>query len=403
MASGGDGVPVGHDVGREELECALGDVVPDKDLEGAPGDVVPDLAVEGAVPDLRLGEMLLRNAERVARLGSYIGLFEWALFAYWFSVKVAIHLAASVIDPVLHLLPALVHVHEARVRAAGERDVMHVAWCKSTKHGGLELSREHAHDVNHFVLLVRVTEVDGDVPCSEFPDKGDLTLWAENNGFMVVRTVCQGDCGIDCMAAYLGMPRRACSWLHLRRRLLACSRLVCGRPVWLGGFSMAGETEVSLEGVVVQQRNRIRILQSRSRVGKTFAQWITKPCVLMKQVHKTSDGVLGKPSDQGKHDVALVKQEHKTSDGVLVQPVDKSKHEIESDRMATASKCDMSIVQVNKTSEDPDKRADEQETHEKELHDALLWSLGGKSIKGNAPWQVNVWKQEMSVEEREGP
>ena len=94
-----------------------GDVVPDS------GDGVPEVEVVTC----QLGEMLLRNSERVARLGSHIGLFEWALFAYWFSVKVTIHLGGNIIDPIRHLLPGFEHDHENRARAAGDREPMHVA------------------------------------------------------------------------------------------------------------------------------------------------------------------------------------------------------------------------------------------------------------------------------------
>ena len=133
---------------------------------------------------------------------------------------------------------------------------MYVAWCKVGDHGKLELSRERTHEVNHFVLLIKLADVSGDVPVHEFPDQGDLNLWAENNGFMVMKTVCQGDCGIDCMAAYLGMARRPSSWLALRKQLEVCARRVCGRPAWLAGFRMAGETDLSVENVHVQQRNK---------------------------------------------------------------------------------------------------------------------------------------------------
>ena len=210
-----------------------GDVVPDSgDVVPDSGDVVPETDDDA----LRLGELLLRNCKRVSRLGSYIGLFEWALFAYMFSVRVVVHLAATVIDPIRHLVPGLVTLHNERISAAGDKDTMHVAWCKVVEGGELKLSRECTHEVNHFVLLVRITAVDEGVPAIEFPDGGDLHVWAENNGFMVVKTACQGDCGVDCMAAYLGMPRRAATWLDIRLQMAAFARSVCGRPTWLAGF-----------------------------------------------------------------------------------------------------------------------------------------------------------------------
>ena len=110
------------------------------------------------------------------------------------------------------------------------------------------------HQVNHFVLLMQIMEVDEAMPCNEFLDGDDLTTWSENNGFMVIETVCQGDCGLDTMAAYLGMPRRPASWLALRRELQEYVNRVCANPLWLAGFQMAGETDLVLGNVVVTNK-----------------------------------------------------------------------------------------------------------------------------------------------------
>ena len=367
------------------------------DEVGPSGDVVPEVDDNA----LRLGELLLRNCKRVSRLGSYIGLFEWVLFAYLFSVRVAIHLAANVIDPMRHLLPGLVPLHNERVSAAGDKETMHVAWCKVAAGGKLELSRDRAHEVNHFVLLVRITAVDAGVPAMEFPDGGDLHVWAENNGFMVVKTICQGDCGVDCMAAYLGMPRRPAAWLDIRLQLTAFARSVCGRPTWLAGFRMAGEQNDNLEGVVVSRASNRNILRSRCRAGSTFARWLSKPHKFIPEPKK-GDGV---PDD------AIVKKEHpvvKKESSNDVNEGDDVPAIVKGGLSNDSANRDCVPVVVKKESSNDIESGDGVPVvaevpgkvfEEDELLKALLWSLGGKRDHDGMPWQVNIWRREIGEEE----
>ena len=336
---------------------------------GVPNNVCDDERVGDGVPgNVRnedaslLGELLLRNCSRVSRMGSYIGLFEWALFAYWFSVQVIIHLACGIVNPIQYLLPGLVTAHSERVRRAGNTERMYVAWCKLGEHGKLELLRERAHEVNHFVLLIKLADVGEDVPVDGFPDEGDLELWAENNGFMVMKTICQGDCGIDCMAAYLGMERRPSSWLALRKKLEVCARRVCGRPAWLAGFQMAGEAHLCLENVHVRQKNKKAMLRSKAGVGSTFKKWISK-------FRRSNRQDTHAPS-AGDGAVVLV-----VGDGVPQQGDEGQARE----------------------------KSEEFQMQDAEEENALWWALGVPNVKkeAQAPWQLRVWREASTLEEKE--
>ena len=375
-------------------------------MDGADGDGVPEgtggvVDVGDGVPhvafdeeDLRLGESMLRNSARVRRMGQYIGLFEWALFAYWWCVDVMVHLATHVLNPIQHLLPGLLNVHRNRLQTTVNKEVMHVAWCKVGENGKLELSRDNSHEVNHFVLLVKLAEVSDDVPSHDFPDGGDLTVWAENNGFMVIETICQGDCGMDCMAAYLGMPRRAASWMLLRNKLELCAQRVCGVHAWLAAFRMAGETDIAPENVNVSKRSCKKMLRSKWGIGNTFDKWIRRRRMFnakSKPTTSTSDGVLAsasKPAAGGEIPVAS-DGVLAASDGVLASgstPAAGGEIPVASDGV---------LVSGSTASAGGEVPVDDEE-----LDEALKWAVGGATKTDSTPWQVTIWKQEITKDER---
>ena len=341
VAMKGDGVPDIDDVLL---------VVPDIHIAGANDDVISkDACKDGdGVPGVcaRIGQSILQNCERVKRLNQYIGLFEWALFAYFFAVNVVIHLVTESINPIEFLVPSLLASHRIRVQNAGEREDLHVAWCKVGKNGKLLLSRERCHEVNHFVVLIRIAEVTEGVPCSDFPDGDDLMTWAENNGYMVMKTVSQGDCGVDCMAAYLGMQRRGSTWFALRQKLHACAQRVCGRAAWIAAFQMAGEGGVHLDDVIVKERSKNHMFRSKYGLNKTFMKWAANSSSKWKPTQTSKKGCVAGdvvPADGAAGDVVPV----------MSEPGDAS-------------------------------------AAEEDLDAALRWCLGVGSASVRAPWQFEV-------------
>jgi hypothetical protein len=185
---------------------------------------------------LAVAELLRRNGARIGHLGNYIGLFEFALFCYHWTVNVTMHLAGSSFDVVQRVLPDGAEPHRARVAAGPRPGPYHVAWCRFAG-DALLLSRCEPHMVNHFVMLMPVVDECMTVDL----ETENLDEWADTHGFVLLETVADGNCGIHCMSSILGMPHTLASWQQLRRRLQGLHNELCGNLMWQTGFMLSGE------------------------------------------------------------------------------------------------------------------------------------------------------------------
>ena len=164
-----------------------------------------------------IAQCMFNTARRVATLGQYIGAWEWALFSWIHGVRVFIHTRYTITDPFKDLMPSLDSELEARIQQGTNHDPFHVAWCRSTSDGmpaaksgaGLQLDPT----LNQFVYLLGMSE--GVL----VEDDGSELLQADVSAaqsFVLLDTATDGNCGIDCMAAYKGLPRSAPTWEQSR-------------------------------------------------------------------------------------------------------------------------------------------------------------------------------------------
>jgi len=198
---------------------------------------------------------ILRYGKRVAKLGQYVSLFDLALMAYAEKVQIVLHVEERAVKIIDEYLPEL--------RGCDTRGTMHVIWCM----WGADLGRwvtvhGQYHSASHFMLLVPIMEhlhtaPGGDVVPTPIP----VETWAASRGYLVRDVAAEGNCGIDCLAAFLGMQRSPRSWLSIRMKLAdLCTRL-CTTPMWQRAFLESGETPASLsEGPPATAWEQRRIL-----------------------------------------------------------------------------------------------------------------------------------------------
>ena len=191
---------------------------------------------------LEVAQCIFDSARRVETLGAYISTWEWALFSWTHGVRVFIHTRYTIIDPFKDLMPTLDSELDARIQQGTNHDPFHVAWCRctddgimaATEGGGLEMDAT----LNHFMYLLKMNE-------SEFiEDDGSELFQADVSnaqGFALLDTATDGNCGIDCMAAYKGAARSLATWKQFRLELAEEGRKVSRLGVWQQGYIRSGE------------------------------------------------------------------------------------------------------------------------------------------------------------------
>ncbi len=178
----------------------------------AGGDVVPHYFSQMPSDGSAMAQCIITNAERTSRLGQYIGMFEWSLFSFFYSVDVVMHFGREAWNVLERYVPGLATAHRRRVPR--EADACHVLWCKLSPEGGLVMPAPAPGaelgidpELRHFVALLPLHMA----PAACDSDPSDVHVAAALRGFCVIETAADGNCGLDCMALYLSRERTAAS------------------------------------------------------------------------------------------------------------------------------------------------------------------------------------------------
>ena len=183
---------------------------------------------------------ILRYRDRVSKMGRYSSLFDVALMANAHNIRIVVHVEERAVDVIDDFLTAF--------KERATEGTMHMIWCKRddtdarwcTVHGVY-------HMANHFMLLVPLL-VPRDVPlCDVVHEPMPVETWAASRGYVVRDTIADGNCAIDCLAAFLGLERSPKSWLSIRMKLADLCIRVCASLVWHRAFLHSGETAARLD------------------------------------------------------------------------------------------------------------------------------------------------------------
>ena len=196
---------------------------------------------------LEVAQCMFNSARRVATLGEYISTWEWALFSWIHGVRVFIHTRYTITDPFKDLMPSLDSELETRIQQGTNHDPFHVAWCRSTSDGMLAAKSggglEMDPTLDHFMYLLKISE--GEL----VEDDGSELFQADVSaaqGFVLLDTATDGNCGIDCMAAYKGLPRSAPTWKQFRLEVAEEGRKRSRIGVWQQGYIRSGEGPLTM-------------------------------------------------------------------------------------------------------------------------------------------------------------
>ena len=157
----------------------------------------------------------------VGKSGAYIGLLEWVLWGVLRERRVLMLFGSEVVDIFDLFAPgkaptsAKQPCRVAAVRGTGEPGMwLSAAWAGSSQ--GQVASQPR---VSHYVIGVASEPSADAAACVGLAPRpgGCARAAALRAGWRLVRTAEQGDCGIDAMAYFDGLPRNATSWQALRR------------------------------------------------------------------------------------------------------------------------------------------------------------------------------------------
>ena len=192
----------------------------------------PVAAIDGPRLDVKLASYIVQNGDRIARLGQYIGLFEWALFAFFWGRDVRVHLGNTEIPLVQDYLPDLAHGHMERRAARGDDHIDRVLWGVFDGDLGVSVTghRDNLRKVCHFEFLWPAVPAADEYSWDDDIEPLPAAAWTEQRGSITLQTAIDGNCGIDAMALLLGRKRKAATWLALRAELRQKIRQVCGQP-----------------------------------------------------------------------------------------------------------------------------------------------------------------------------
>ena len=211
-------------------------------------------SMEFAITSETIIKAMHHNAARIGSLSQNIGLFEWCVFAWLRKVRVIVHMGHSLIDVVARLLPVLQAAeHSSNVANVAFAAAVHVAWVKVTgaTHDEPEIATPPVAassaelgfdpDLNHWVFLHALP---GASP--SYVDEAKIAnetyrSYLFRSNFLLVDTIAQGDCGMDCMAITEGTARTPQNWFHLRQELCKFSVEAAVVPHWRSAFILSGE------------------------------------------------------------------------------------------------------------------------------------------------------------------
>jgi hypothetical protein len=173
-----------------------------------------------------------QRAGQILQLGEYIGLFEWIAFGARKKFTVHILFGEHVVDIAALLattLPARPHI----CRVVALDCSLDGVW-KPAESDGMILP-----PVKHWVIGAELG--------SAAAVASGLGPWVDESvagvGWRALPTDATGDCGIDTMAYYLGLPRTAASWSNIRAELADFYGRIADDPMWQEIFLNCGEAK----------------------------------------------------------------------------------------------------------------------------------------------------------------
>jgi hypothetical protein len=155
---------------------------------------------------LRLPEKIRERAENIRLLHSYIGFFEFMVWAH-----IRERMATIIFGNNLVWLGELFGTPLAQVAL---ENPCHVVAVVMTAKGELLAAQGDLPNINHFVIAVPIAGATAQKSTSRM-----AVVAARKAGFAVKLTDATGDCGIDCMTFFDGSARTAASFSNLREEL----------------------------------------------------------------------------------------------------------------------------------------------------------------------------------------
>ncbi len=257
------------------------------------------------------------NADRISNLGQYIGLFEWCLVAWYWRLRVIVHMGRQIIEVTKSIIPSLHDEHLLRVEKPGFNDSLHVGWCRAPPEDDDEprMATPPAiaplaelfidHTLNHFVFL---QPLPGASPLYVENEVGDMTwrTYLFNGLFLLVDTVCQGDCSMDCIGMFLGMARKPKIWKELRVKLFEHTIACTMDPVWRTAFLLSGEMP-TVKAVAPKPKKSVGFSPALiDKIRKGYMRWKHKASEITvdaESVHMPSAIDESDPDQAPKHSV----------------------------------------------------------------------------------------------------
>ena len=190
----------------------------------------------------RMEERLVQRAHEIVSPGAYVGHLELVAWGFKHDRRVKLILGDTMTDLydwvcdylgyAFGKAPTIV-AHFAAVEFNGATG----AWLAVDAHGSQS---------NHFVIATPRPLAPLEVLTKSLwtPPGGCAKKAALRIGCMLLPTIAQGDCGIDCMAFHAGLPRNEETWQAIRSELSSFLRANSGSALWQDIATMCGEAEV---------------------------------------------------------------------------------------------------------------------------------------------------------------
>lgn len=188
--------------------------------------------VSSATKALAISDQMLARAEKVKRMGEYVGLFEFAAFSEIFKRNVVTYVDEGATDVRALLASALAPLADV--------EAVHIIGCSIGLRGVLALPQmvDGSLILSHWVVGKKLEGVSP-------PPVGDGSFRSAmlvKHGLVVRETQALGDCGIDVWAFALGRERKAPTFFELRHELAAFINLKADDKVWQEIFELCAES-----------------------------------------------------------------------------------------------------------------------------------------------------------------
>ena len=178
----------------------------------------------------RMEERLVQRAHEIHSPGVYLGHLELVAWGFKHDRRVKLLLGCAMMDMYDWVCDYLGY-------AFGEAPtiIAHFAAVKIHEETGAWIAVDsHGSQTNHFVIATPRPLAPLEVLAEPLwsPPGGCAKKAALRIGCMLLPTIVQGDCGPDCMAFHLGLPRNEETWFAIRAELSSFLRANSGSAMW---------------------------------------------------------------------------------------------------------------------------------------------------------------------------